>query len=35
MLSSAMAFQAAGGTTTSEGKGMKELSMAMNRVTTQ
>ena len=34
-LSSAMAFQAAGGTTTSEGKGTKELSMAMKRVTTQ
>ena len=30
-----MAFHAAGGTTTSEGKGINELSMAMNRVTTQ
>jgi hypothetical protein len=30
-----MAFQAAGGTTTSDGKGMKELSIAINSATTQ
>jgi hypothetical protein len=29
------AFHAAGGTTASEGKGMKELSIAMNSVTVQ
>lgn len=34
-LSGSIAFQAAGGTTTSDGNGMKELSMAMKRVTTQ
>ena len=33
--SSAIAFHAAGGTTTSEGNGMNELSMAMKTVTTQ
>ncbi|CCY15546.1 unknown [Prevotella sp. CAG:755] len=35
MLPSAMAFHAAGGTITSDGKGIKELSMIMKNVTTQ
>ncbi len=35
MLSLLAAFQAAGGTTTSEGKGMNELSMAINKVMVQ
>ena len=35
ILSSVIAFHAAGGTTTSEGNGIKELSIAINRVTTQ
>jgi hypothetical protein len=34
-LSGSMAFHAAGGTTTSDGNGMNELSIAMKRVTTQ
>ena len=35
ILSSAIAFHAAGGTTASEGKGIKELSIAIKIVTTQ
>ena len=35
MLSLLAAFQAAGGTTTSEGKGINELSMAINKVMVQ
>ena len=35
ILPSAIDFHAAGGTMTSDGKGMKELSMAINIVTTQ
>ena len=34
-LPGSIAFHAAGGTTTSDGNGMKELSMAINTVTTQ
>ena len=34
-LSGSIAFHAAGGTTTSEGKGMNELSIAIKRVITQ